>query len=97
MCVVWSVWIGLVLMNGYRDQSADDGLVTIVQNYTGPHDYPPPYDSPGNFAHELRVTRRGPLEAALADGRRSRRRRGARGGRRRRLGTSRTMLAVSSA
>jgi hypothetical protein len=56
VCVVWSVWIGLVLMNGYRAQSADDSLVTIVQNYTGPHDYPPPYDSPGNFAHELRLT-----------------------------------------
>jgi len=56
VCVVWSVWIGLVLMNGYHAQSADDSLVTIVQNYTGPHDYPPPYDSPGNFAHEIRVT-----------------------------------------
>jgi Dolichyl-phosphate-mannose-protein mannosyltransferase len=56
VCTVWSVWIGLVLMNGYRAQSGDDSLVDVVQNYTGPHDYPPPYDSPGNFAHELRVT-----------------------------------------
>ena len=39
-----------------RARARDDGLVQIVQNYTGPHDYPPPYDSPGNFAHELRVT-----------------------------------------
>jgi hypothetical protein len=55
VCVAWSVWVGFVVMNGYHSQSGDDGLVAIVQNYTGPHDYPPPYDNPGNFAHELRV------------------------------------------
>jgi hypothetical protein len=55
-CVVWSVWIGLVLMNGYRAQNEHDSLVTIVRNYSGPHDYPPPYDSLGNFAHEIRLT-----------------------------------------
>jgi hypothetical protein len=54
-CTIWSVWIGLVLWNGYYQQSGDDSLVDIVQNYTGPHDQPPPYDSLGNFAHELRV------------------------------------------
>jgi len=56
VCVAWSMWVGLVEMNGYHGQSRDDGLVQIVQNYTGPHDYPPPYDSPGNLVHELRVT-----------------------------------------
>ena len=38
------------------EKYGDDGLVEIVRNYTGPHDYPPPYDSLGNFAHEIRLT-----------------------------------------
>lgn len=52
LCAAWSLWLALVLQNGYHDNNPNDGVVQIVQNYTGPHDYPPPYDSIGNFVHE---------------------------------------------
>jgi hypothetical protein len=55
VCTVFAIWLGLVIMNGYRGQSAHNSIVYIVENYTGPHSYAPPYDSFGNLAHELRV------------------------------------------
>jgi hypothetical protein len=53
VCAVWSVWIGLVIFNGIRNQSAATSIVDIVQNYTGPHHDPPPHDHFGNFKREI--------------------------------------------
>jgi hypothetical protein len=55
VCTVFAIWLGLVIMNGYRGQSAHNSIVYIVENYTGPHSDPPPHDSFANLAHELRV------------------------------------------
>ncbi len=51
-CAVWSVWIGLVLLNGYRGTGGS--VVDVVRNYTGPWNYTP-HDSFGNFGHEMRL------------------------------------------
>lgn len=55
LCAVWSVWVGLVVLNGYYAQGTHDSITDIVRNYTGPHRGPPPHDSFGNFGHEIRV------------------------------------------
>jgi len=54
VCVVWSVWIGLVILNGYRGMNGRDGVSEILHNYVG-RDRPYPHDSFGNFAHEIHV------------------------------------------
>jgi hypothetical protein len=46
-CAVWSVWLGLVLLNGYDNQSVEDGVDTIVARYTGE-------ERPRDFVWEIR-------------------------------------------
>jgi hypothetical protein len=60
LCAAWSVWVGLVLFNGYYRSSAQDGIVQIVgsvHGLTGPRvsrfHRPPPYNSFENFGRDL--------------------------------------------
>jgi hypothetical protein len=55
VCAAFSVWVGLVVWNGFDGQATHNSITDIVRNYTGPHRDPPPHDSFGNFGHELRV------------------------------------------
>ena len=55
VCVVWSVWIGLVLMNGYSSQSARRQPRHDRPELHGPREDAPPYDSLGNFEYEIRL------------------------------------------
>ena len=48
-CVAWSVWLGLVMLNGYDNESSRDGVDTIVGVYYGPG------DGLDAFSHEIRV------------------------------------------
>jgi hypothetical protein len=49
VCVGWSLWIGLVLFNGYFNESAHDSVVQLVQNYTGHHNH-----GMGLWSHQIR-------------------------------------------
>jgi hypothetical protein len=48
-CTIWSVWLGLVMLNGYDNQTSRDGIDAIVANYYGPG------DGLDAFSHEIRV------------------------------------------
>ena len=48
-CVAWSVWLALVMLNGYDNESSRDGVDTIVGVYYGPG------DGLDAFSHEIRV------------------------------------------
>ena len=56
ICACWSLWIGLVVYNGYYGGSPKDGIGEVVGNFksfSGPRvsrfHTPPPYDSLENF------------------------------------------------
>ena len=50
VCTAWALFLGLVLLNGYRGTGAS--VVDIVRNYTGPWAYEP-HDSLANLGLEL--------------------------------------------
>ena len=60
ICACWSLWLGLVIYNGYYDASPRDGVGQIVGNFKsfgGPRvsrfHTPPPYDSLENFGLQI--------------------------------------------
>ena len=60
VCACWSLWIGLVVFNGYYDGSPKDGIEDIVGNFksfSGPRvsrfHQPPPHDSLENFGLQM--------------------------------------------
>jgi hypothetical protein len=52
LCTVWSVWIGLVILNGYTAMSGSDGVDKIAGTYVRFGGDPPPENLEG-FSHEL--------------------------------------------
>jgi hypothetical protein len=56
LCTCFSLWIGLIYVNGYYNQGRQDGIVQVIENFksvTGPRvsrfHQPPPYDSLENY------------------------------------------------